>query len=778
MNINFSSIRACFGVRAANPTAATEPEQRQGGFRQAVARLCRVLFQCKSPSADLPATSQAKAIAGLSTTTHQPAREVVLVAREEIEPISTGTATSLLVKQSAADIAANASLNQQLIKPKMLELLLNGLDGKLSPETIERVAVGLSMTKTWGDDPDPLVRFSSAKTVESLPAPADLFESLKRNEPNPQAFRRMLGLIQKKFYPMIERVLDKPDVATQVSTWLCKALGDGESLPKVRLLTQLDAPMLQQFTRLLDTLETGAALPTTHHSQVIAIVKKAQLIQALLKNGSGRGPINVDVYNTLTNEQKNDKDIAIAVVSKSPNLLEQLSLTTRADKGVVTAAVKSNGEMLAHVSEELKADRDVVLHAVTNVGTALQYACDELRADPEVVLQACKDNRDIYCPDTPFEHASDSLKNDRSFVLKLVSQSGESLEHANPQFQDDYEVVKAAVSNDGKAIKHASETLRADESIVKIAVSAHHNEHPLKHASIELKDNKDVVLLAVKNSSHAFQHAGNLLQQDRDVLIAAASTTAFNEIHSFNPAAREDDDVMRAAILGSTSAFASASETLRNDKELVMAAVRKDPDQAAAYIPMQYRDDKDVMMAAVSGDGGNLYYASDRLKDDKEIVLAAVKSTLNHDVLNNASPRLRTDVDVVRAAVSTLPMQMHSIVDPQGVLRSDKSIARALFSTRETGRYTDATGNRISRFDYLSSDFRKDKAFVMEVVSKSGRNLEHVDASLRNDKQVVKAAYFQNPDSLKFASDELKNDSAFVREIYMESQKYKRLTSG
>lgn len=762
MSINFSSLRACFGVRAANPTAATEPSQRQGGFRQTVARLYRALFHSKSAPVVPPAV------------------------------VPQGTP------------AANLASNYQLIKPEILDALLSGPAARLYPETRERMAVALSMTKAWGADTDPLTRFANAQTVESLPEPSELFAQLKQAEPGPQAFPRMLSLIQKKFYPMIDQILDKPDVAAQVSTWLCKALGDGESLPKVTVLTQLDAPMQQQFTKLLETLATGSALPTTHHAQALALVKKAQLIQTLIEDGRFGRRINTPLYNTLTPEQKNDKDIAIAVVSKDPTILKTLSQHTRADKDVVIAAVKVDGSELAHASVELKADRDVVHHAVSSDGKALQYASNELRADPEIVLQACKNYNKFFSFSSPFAYASESLKNDRSFVLKVMGHSGVCLVDAKPQFQDDFEVVKAAVSNQGEALRHASQTLKANESIVKIAVSAPLSVNTLDYASEALKDNKEVVLLAVKNSPNAFQSASGRLQQDKEVLITAASRMPFNEINSINPNAKNDDDVMKVAILRNTAGFRFASETLRNDKELVMATVRKQV-RATKHIPARFHDDKEVMMAAVAVDGSNLSYASKRLKDDKELVLAAVKSTrpsidpdmteinnmlaafglpsakpkmkadvVTHcNVLADASPRLRADKDVVLAAVSSYAHQMDSVVDRWGTLRNNKSIALAVFSTSATFQDDSMLRAGSSRFNLLSNKFRKDKEIVMDAVSKDGRYLQHVHKELQNDKTVVKAAYFQNPESFEHASDALKNDRAFLSEIYTESLKYK-----
>ena len=147
------------------------------------------------------------------------------------------------------------------------------------------------------------------------------------------------------------------------------------------------------------------------------------------------------------------------------------------------------------------------------------------------------------------------------------------------------------------------------------------------------------------------------------------------------------------------------------------------------------------------------------------------------NVLRHASPRLRADKEVALAAIETFPLQIASVLDPKGILRSDKDIARTVFSAPKYPGEFDINGNRVSRFKHLSDNFRKDKAFVMEAVSKDGRHLEHVDKKLKNDKDVVKAAYVQNPESFRYASNSLKHNPAFLEEIYAESLKYKNTAS-
>ena len=126
------------------------------------------------------------------------------------------------------------------------------------------------------------------------------------------------------------------------------------------------------------------------------------------------GGTEESIMETFSSEEnKEDKEMAIAAVLKDPFALIQMSDELKADKEVVMAAVKSFGNILYYASDKLKADKEIVMAAVKNDGIGLQHASDELKADKEVVMAAVKNDSDAL------NEASDDLKKDTE-ILALI----------------------------------------------------------------------------------------------------------------------------------------------------------------------------------------------------------------------------------------------------------------------------------------------------------------------------------------------------------------------
>ena len=70
------------------------------------------------------------------------------------------------------------------------------------------------------------------------------------------------------------------------------------------------------------------------------------------------------------------------------------------------------------------------------------------------------------------EFASQSVKNDKNFILTLISQDklGVVLKHVGSELLKDRGVVLEAVKSCGTALRFASEELRGDREIVQAAV--------------------------------------------------------------------------------------------------------------------------------------------------------------------------------------------------------------------------------------------------------------------------------------------------------------------
>ena len=100
--------------------------------------------------------------------------------------------------------------------------------------------------------------------------------------------------------------------------------------------------------------------------------------------------------------------------------------------------------------------------------------------------------------------------------------------------------------------------------------------------------------------------------------------------------------------------FRYASEEFRNDKEIVLEAIKYSYN-SLKYASSKLRADREVVLTAVNFNGWAIQYATQELQNDREIVLEAVNH--NRDVLSIVSPIFQDDAEIVRTAISSEEFQ-------------------------------------------------------------------------------------------------------------------------
>jgi hypothetical protein len=86
---------------------------------------------------------------------------------------------------------------------------------------------------------------------------------------------------------------------------------------------------------------------------------------------------------------------------------------------------------------------------------------DNLLDDEDVMSQICC----AYHPRS-FKYASERLKNDRSFVVRVLSVDGLQLEHVGCNLKSDKSIVFLAVFTDSYSLKYAADELKFDRDIL------------------------------------------------------------------------------------------------------------------------------------------------------------------------------------------------------------------------------------------------------------------------------------------------------------------------
>ena len=190
---------------------------------------------------------------------------------------------------------------------------------------------------------------------------------------------------------------------------------------------------------------------------------------------------------------KCNKAIVLIVVANCGYALSQVHHSLQDDKVVVLAAVNNNVRAFKFASYRVKKDRSLVLFAAKN-GCSIEYIPEDFLSDKDVVLAAMKSGASSGWG---FERADDTLKNDRSFVLNVVSYCGEAFRCLPMMLRSDKEVALLAVTRYIFAFRYVGEVLKDDFDVVIAAVSRH--GQAIKHASDRLKRDKRVIYAALGN---------------------------------------------------------------------------------------------------------------------------------------------------------------------------------------------------------------------------------------------------------------------------------------
>lgn len=353
-----------------------------------------------------------------------------------------------------------------------------------------------------------------------------------------------------------------------------------------------------------------------------------------------------------------DETFVMSAVKEKGFALKYADISFKKDKTIVLEAVKHHGMSLQYADVSFRSDKDVVLEAVKNTGHAIQLADQTLKNNWNIALAAVRQRkcpkqakrttervRDILGCGQIVQHVGDTLKNDKTFILKVVKHDGWSLKNLE-HFKDDYDVVLAAVKNDGFALLHASEKLKATKEIALEAIKQ--DGRTLKFADASLQNDKDVVFAAVKNDSSALYHASTRLKSDREVVLAAVSFSGYALQHA-DPTLQNDKKIVLTAVENTGSVIQYASPALRDDKDVALAAVRNDS-QALKHVGPVMKDDKDVVFAAIrEGYGSSFEYAGSKLKSDKDFVFKIIKKDALAFLHGDIS--LRKDKDFIMKAL-------------------------------------------------------------------------------------------------------------------------------
>lgn len=226
---------------------------------------------------------------------------------------------------------------------------------------------------------------------------------------------------------------------------------------------------------------------------------------------------------------------------------------------------------------------------------------------------------------------------------------------------------------------------------------------------------------------------------------------------------KKDKDIVYEAIKKTGNAFQFAHESLKKDRKFVLKVVEYDG-YALKYVDQKLKKDKEVALVAFKdfgtvdyGTGGCLQYLDESLKNDREVVIAAL--AFNGTALEYASNELKKDKEIVLNAIRN---ETEAIKFADSSLRNNKQFI--LDAVRRSSGLI---------LEYLEENLKKDKNFVLEILSLDGWSLRWADKSLMKDKDLVLKAIKLDVRNFGDIDENLAKDKKFILEALKENPKVK-----
>ena len=165
------------------------------------------------------------------------------------------------------------------------------------------------------------------------------------------------------------------------------------------------------------------------------------------------------------------------------------------------------------------------------------------------------------------------------------------------------------------------------------------------------------------------------------------------------------------------------------------------------YAIQEQHNDPEYVLAAIKGSAGHALQVGSEMMGDIELIVQAV-TDMGWCVFRDASPRLKANKQFIQRLAAKWP---HVLCVASAELKDDGEL---ILSLTNPG-YCESLW-------YASSRLKKDKKFVIDVVSKCGEAIQYASDELKKDKDVIKAAAAQSPSTLEFVSKEFKDDEELI----------------
>jgi len=482
-----------------------------------------------------------------------------------------------------------------------------------------------------------------------------------------------------------------------------------------------------------------------------------------------------NIFDYIEDKYKNDNDVITAVAIKASYIVNRLNNQPINNKKDMLNLLK-HGTSLKVANNKLRDNKELVLAAISNDASNFLFASQRIKNDKQLILDIFtnkknSDNLDLL------EGIAKKFKNDKNFMLKLVSTNGLALKYASNRLKRDKQVVLTALRQAPLALKFADSRFKKDQKIVINVIKK--DGYALRYADPRYQKNKKIVLLAVKSSSEALKFADYTLKADRDVVLAAVQNSGFALQYAAETLTK-DKDIVLTAIKDHYSYYKYAHKSLFKNKAFILELIQKtgslpfpldsslqqDPDIANLLnkhdglylknLSKKLQSDKKIVKAAVTNNGLALQYANKEFQNDPEIVSVAIKQNIL--ALKYAGGLVRQNKQWILAYIK------NSGIIPQWIndkLIQDKSFIQAIIDEKPT------------HLRYRIAKIINDKVLLLSILQIDGMALQYANKILRKDKEVVLAAVKQEGDAFQYANNNLlSNKNVVLDAIKIDGRAY------
>lgn len=221
------------------------------------------------------------------------------------------------------------------------------------------------------------------------------------------------------------------------------------------------------------------------HQQDIEIAKQAvssycynyELIPSSLEGNAELAKISLKrglPFYKLSCSARNNREVALYAVSINEYYFEELSEELRNDEDIAFAALEKSINNLKYIGSDVRNSKRIFDYVISNNKLLYTDAMGcELRKDKEYVLHVIKDylqncSLRFFC-----KQLHEDLLSDREVAIASVSVDGMAIVHFSDQIRNDDEVVSIALKNDGESIKFVNERFTKDKNYALIALKTY-----------------------------------------------------------------------------------------------------------------------------------------------------------------------------------------------------------------------------------------------------------------------------------------------------------------